>query len=538
MLPQYRDQAQNQSSSDSNTLGQQQQANNNYKLTKKYIKHYIFKMVRPKQMDFDLALFLMINSLKSPAKLYQYTKRLKQIRNQWHRDDPCLVSSIIVILFIIGITYGIVLQKDFVTGYLQIAMKMILLHFALSGVIISFGCKFIAERYMRKEDKQSVHAAINSIEPMYAFDIHCNSFFPFFVFAYLFQLLLLPLTNREGIIPLICSNTLHFIAAAYYWFLTFRGYAVQAIINNFKMSFYNDPRYFQKFSQELKSTVRQNTGYKGGEELKLAFDYFRDQTNIATLESMRLNNKDSIDSQNVKLKVDEVVNGFRAFGFSDEAIQLNAFLKGVGEFVKNNKGQEECVFTPFQMLQYQQIIQKKNYMQDQEFIKIFFKSISSDGRVVTIEDMRRMLRELRQDETKAEEYVERTAGLSKAKQFSLDQITEVIRGKMVPQSYTQKKQKELEIQKQIASLNQIYYRQKELIQKQEEMEKQQQVELIGQRKVKKSEGSRSRKSRSKKRRQQQDDQDFNEEGDNFEVQDDLQDSSRKPNDLRQRRNLA
>jgi len=49
--------------------------------------------------------------------------------------------------------------------------------------------------------------------------------------------------------------------------------------------------------------------------LKLAFDYFRDQSNIATLESMRLNNKESIESQNVKLKVDEVVNGFKAFGF-------------------------------------------------------------------------------------------------------------------------------------------------------------------------------------------------------------------------------
>lgn len=87
-------------------------------------------------------------------------------------------------------------------------------------------------------------------------------------------------------------------------------------------------------------------------------------------------------------------------------------------------------------------------MQDQEFIKIFFKSISSDGELVTIEDMRKMLRELRQDETKAEEYVERTAGMSKSKFFTLEQLTEVIRGKMMPQSYTQKKQREQEMQKQ------------------------------------------------------------------------------------------
>ena len=110
---------------------------------------------------------------------------------------------------------------------------------------------------------------------------------------------------------------------------------------------------------------------------------------------MRLNNKDAIEDENVKLKVAEVVNGFKAFGFSDEADQLNAFLKGVGYHLDDGTGSKESVFTPKQILQYQQIIQKKNYMQDQEFIKIFFKSISSDGKYVTIDDMRRMLKELR-----------------------------------------------------------------------------------------------------------------------------------------------
>ena len=136
-------------------------------------------------------------------------------------------------------------------------------------------------------------------------------------------------------------------------------------------------------------------------------------------------------------------------------------------------------------------------MQDQDFIKIFFKSISSDGQTITIEDMRRMLKELNLDEGKAEEYIERTAGMSKAKSFTLEQMTEVIRGKMMPQSYTQKKQRELEMQKQ-----------KEMIQKQEQMELQQRDELIGEREKKKkrsekSGGSknskRSRRSRSKNR---------------------------------------
>ena len=55
------------------------------------------------------------------------------------------------------------------------------------------------------------------------------------------------------------------------------------------MSFYNDPRYFQRFSQELKSTVKQGnkTGYRGGDELKDAFDYFREVGNFSSLEVMK-----------------------------------------------------------------------------------------------------------------------------------------------------------------------------------------------------------------------------------------------------------
>ena len=54
-------------------------------------------------------------------------------------------------------------------------------------------------------------------------------------------------------------------------------------------------------------------------------------------------------------------------------------------------------------------------MQDPDYIKFFFKSISSDGQTVSILDMRKMLRDFKLNEQLAEEYVEKTAGMSKAK---------------------------------------------------------------------------------------------------------------------------
>ena len=151
--------------------------------------------------------------------------------------------------------------------------------------------------------------------------------------------------------------------------------------------------------------------------MKQAFDYFRDAANFSSLEVMKLNQQQSLNDSSVKLKVAEVVNGFTAFGFSAEATQLHAFLRGIGDIAGPNN---EWVFTPAQIVDYERMIEKKNYMQDKSYVQFFFKSMSSDGKVVTIQDIKKVLKEFKMDDSLAEEYVERTAGMSKAKYFTLD----------------------------------------------------------------------------------------------------------------------
>ena len=149
---------------------------------RKFLKSYLFKMLRPlkKQMDFDLAIFLMLNAMRAPNKLYQHTKRLKQIRNQWHRDDPCLTFAIIGLLLVTGIIYGLLLPQS----CLLTSVKFVVLHFILSGIILSTICRWVADTYMVKLEKKEVQT---KVEPMYAFDIHCNGFFPVYVFSYALQ---------------------------------------------------------------------------------------------------------------------------------------------------------------------------------------------------------------------------------------------------------------------------------------------------------------------------------------------------------------
>jgi hypothetical protein len=63
------------------------------------------------------------------------------------------------------------------------------------------------------------------VEWLYAFDVHCNAFFPLFLLLYVAQYFLLPVLLNDGFVALLCSNTLFALAFSYYHYITFLGYS-------------------------------------------------------------------------------------------------------------------------------------------------------------------------------------------------------------------------------------------------------------------------------------------------------------------------
>ena len=70
-----------------------------------------------------------------------------------------------------------------------------------------------------------VHSVDQSVEWAYAFDVHCNSFFPLFLITYVLQLIFLSIVTRDAWISLFLGNTMYFLAASYYTYITFLGYS-------------------------------------------------------------------------------------------------------------------------------------------------------------------------------------------------------------------------------------------------------------------------------------------------------------------------
>ncbi|PSS19216.1 Protein unc-50 like [Actinidia chinensis var. chinensis] len=186
--------------------------------------HYLRRIIKWRQMDIEYTFWQMLHLCTSPKVVYQHTKYHKQTKNQWARDDPAFV--VICILLLAFSTLAYCAAYDCSTAHaVFVIISVLLFHFLLTGVVLAACCWFLTNNYLREEAPNS-HAVEQRVEWLYAFDIHCNSFFPMFIILYVIHYFLSPLLVAHGFIPVLLSNLLFMVAVSYYHYLNFLGYDV------------------------------------------------------------------------------------------------------------------------------------------------------------------------------------------------------------------------------------------------------------------------------------------------------------------------
>lgn len=186
---------------------------------------YLQRLVDLSQMDIQSALDQM-KSLLVPTqiqKVYKMAYYRKQTKNHWARDDPAFVAIQITLLAIASLSYSIVFRSDaLISTTLYFGFHSVFVNFALFGVIVATVARSVANQFLVVTT--SVNHVRQSVEWMYAFDVHCNSFFPAFVLIYVVQFVLLPLVMLQGFVPFLVSNILHSVGFFYYFYVTHLGY--------------------------------------------------------------------------------------------------------------------------------------------------------------------------------------------------------------------------------------------------------------------------------------------------------------------------
>ena len=140
---------------------------------------YLARLIDFRQMDIQSALDQMKTLLSTrPHVVYKTSYYRKQTKNHWARDDPAFAALELVFLVISCVAYSISFRVPF-TGGIAFMLYSVLFNWLGSGLAIATVGRELANRHLT-DHKSNSHVR-QSVEWLYAFDIHCNAFFPVFV---------------------------------------------------------------------------------------------------------------------------------------------------------------------------------------------------------------------------------------------------------------------------------------------------------------------------------------------------------------------
>ncbi|KAG2426398.1 hypothetical protein HYH02_014825 [Chlamydomonas schloesseri] len=190
---------------------------------KGYLGTYLRRFLKPKQWDLEYTFWLMLQLVISPKTAYRHTAYHKQTKNQWARDDPAFIVVCCALVTVASLAYCVTFG-DTLWHTLLTVLSAVLVDFLLIGVAMATACWVITNRFLRKRNLHH-HQVEQHVEWLYAFDVHCNSYFPLFLLLYVLQFLLSPVLLWRSFVSSALANALYVIALGYYHYMNFLGYS-------------------------------------------------------------------------------------------------------------------------------------------------------------------------------------------------------------------------------------------------------------------------------------------------------------------------
>ncbi len=179
---------------------------------------YLKKIYHIRQIDYYLAYLNILYCFK-PKELIEMSKMRKHLKNKYGRDDPGFLLLVIIDLFISSICYSFTFGiynpfKIFNIFFIQTFVFLITF-----GLIISMISKIVIDKYFNNSTTNQ------TIEFIYAFDIHCNGFVPMYTFCGIIPFIFIGITSKDNyMIQVLLTNASLCIGILYYSYVTFISY--------------------------------------------------------------------------------------------------------------------------------------------------------------------------------------------------------------------------------------------------------------------------------------------------------------------------
>lgn len=194
---------------------------------------YLRRIFSVPQMDFEYTFWQMKYLLLSPSLVYRTASWHKQTKNQWARDDPAFVLVLMLSMGLSSLAYAVAFHSDDPLHILRQFFYTIFVDFFCCGMVVATLGWWATNRFLRAA--HTPHNVEQRVEWLYCVDIHCNSFYAFFVVTNVLQYLLLPALLYQVPSAMVCAalaDLLYAGAFLYYIYITFLGYHVLPFLTN------------------------------------------------------------------------------------------------------------------------------------------------------------------------------------------------------------------------------------------------------------------------------------------------------------------
>ncbi|OSX79462.1 hypothetical protein BU14_0076s0018 [Porphyra umbilicalis] len=158
------------------------------------LPEYVRRLGSYAAMDTDFALWQMVHLVWAPSRVWRMAKFHRQTKGQWARDDPAFVAILLYFMTVTAIAHALAFHLTG-TRFLSLALTFPLLHLLATGAVIATATTHYLRATLPPPPAHSHTPVLTpvDIEWLYAFDVHCNAFFPAFLAVYVVQYFLLPL---------------------------------------------------------------------------------------------------------------------------------------------------------------------------------------------------------------------------------------------------------------------------------------------------------------------------------------------------------
>ena len=209
--------------------------NNNNNTSSSSTSRFLRRFLQRSQMDWEYTFTQMLLLMVNPKKVYTFSQYRHRMKKQWARDDPAFLIVLTFFILVTSIAYGVAFSAT-TFGDMMILTFYGLMSLLGSGVAISTACWYGANKYMRINDPHGNTG--QSVEWLYAFDIHCNSFFVMFLLTHVLQYFLLPFLLTKTFFASLVANTLHFLGLILYLYITHLGYRSMSFLGKTELFLY------------------------------------------------------------------------------------------------------------------------------------------------------------------------------------------------------------------------------------------------------------------------------------------------------------